>query len=77
MEKSICKACGQEFKSDNALHKHVKVHNLTVAEYYTTYYPRKNKLTGDLLPSFKKCTIIHEYKNHNNKQHFRICLYRR
>tara|TARA_R110001592_G_scaffold160695_3_gene392949 strand:+ start:4600 stop:5523 length:924 start_codon:yes stop_codon:yes gene_type:complete len=50
MEKSICKACNQEFKSDNALHKHVKAHNLTVAEYYTTYYPRKNKLTGDLLP---------------------------
>lgn len=50
MEKSICKACNQEFKSDSALHKHVKAHNLTVAEYYTTYYPRKNKLTGDLLP---------------------------
>tara|TARA_B110000305_G_scaffold47844_1_gene51275 strand:+ start:1108 stop:2031 length:924 start_codon:yes stop_codon:yes gene_type:complete len=50
MKKSICKACNQEFKSDNALHKHVKAHNLTVAEYYTTYYPRNNKLTGDLLP---------------------------
>jgi len=56
MEKSICKACGQEFKSDNALHKHIKAHNLTVPEYYTKYYPRKNRLTGDPLP----------YKNKND-----------
>ena len=79
MEKSICKACGQEFKSDNALHKHVKVHNLTVAEYYTTYYPRKNKLTGDPLPYKNKSDyfnidfstreqMIEWCNTHNNKE---------
>lgn len=50
MEKVVCAECGQEFKSDSALHKHIKVHKLTVAEYYTKYYPRYNKLTGDPLP---------------------------
>lgn len=82
MEKSICKACGQEFKSDNALHKHVKVHNLTVAEYYTTYYPRKNKLTGDPLPYKNKSDyfnidfstreqMIEWCNTHNNKEDIR------
>ncbi len=79
MEKSICKVCGQEFKSDNALHKHLKAHGLTVAEYYTTYYPRYNKLTGDPLPYKNKTDyfnidfstreqMIEWCNTHNNKE---------
>lgn len=49
-KKIVCKVCGKEFKSDAALHKHIKVHNLYVPEYYTKYYPRKNPLTQELLP---------------------------
>lgn len=45
-----CKVCGQEFKSERSLHAHLKKHNLTVAEYYTQYYPKKDLLTGDPLP---------------------------
>lgn len=45
-----CKECDQTFKSERSLHAHIKKHNLTVAEYYTKYYPRKNLLTGELLP---------------------------
>lgn len=48
--KIVCAECKKTFKSDSALHKHVKAHNLTVAEYYTRFYPRKNRLTGDPLP---------------------------
>ena len=50
MRETRCKECNQEFKSDNGLHKHLKVHGITMAEYYTAHYPRKNKLTQELLP---------------------------
>lgn len=46
----ICKECSKAFKSDNGLHRHIKAHNMSVAEYYTKHYPRKNRLTGDPLP---------------------------
>ncbi len=46
----ICKECGKVFENDNGLHRHLKAHNMSVAEYYTKHYPRKNKLTGDPLP---------------------------
>ena len=46
----ICKECGKIFKNDNGLHRHIKVHQMSVAEYYTKHYPRKNRLTGDPLP---------------------------
>lgn len=45
-----CKVCGQTFDSERGLHAHLKKHNLTVAEYYTKYFPRKNLLTGKFLP---------------------------
>ena len=50
LDKVQCLKCKKEFKSDSGLHKHLKVHNLTVPEYYTSFYPRKNALTQDLLP---------------------------
>lgn len=45
-----CMVCQKTFKSEGALHKHLKVHNMDMAQYYTTYYPRKNRLTQELLP---------------------------
>lgn len=45
-----CQECGQIFKSERSLHAHLKKHNLTVAEYYTKFFPRKNLLTGKLMP---------------------------
>tara|TARA_B100000131_G_scaffold315152_1_gene353120 strand:- start:56 stop:997 length:942 start_codon:yes stop_codon:yes gene_type:complete len=45
-----CEVCGESFKSERGLHAHLKKHNLTVAEYYTQYYPKKDMLTGDPLP---------------------------
>ena len=45
-----CMECGTEFKSEKALHCHLKAHGMNMAEYYTKHYPRRNKLTGGLLP---------------------------
>ena len=50
MSKYKCKACGKDFESERALHCHIKVHQMTLAEYYVKFYQRKNKLTGELLP---------------------------
>ena len=49
----ICVECKKEFKGRSSLHKHLKQHGLSLAEYYTLHYPRQNKLTGEPLP-FKK-----------------------
>ena len=46
----ICMVCKKPFKSEGALHKHLKVHDMDMAQYYTTFYPRKNRLTQELLP---------------------------
>jgi len=48
--KSKCKVCEDEFSSEKGLHLHLKKHKIDLATYYTTYYPRKNLLTGDPLP---------------------------
>ena len=48
-----CAECKKEFEGRGSLHKHLKQHGLSLAEYYTLHYPRANKLTGEPLP-FKK-----------------------
>jgi len=45
-----CKVCDKEFSSERGLHGHLKSHALTVADYYVTFYPRKNLLTKEQLP---------------------------
>jgi hypothetical protein len=45
-----CKICGKVFSSEKGLHCHLKQHQITMAEYYTSYFPRVNKLTGEPLP---------------------------
>lgn len=45
-----CKVCEESFTSERSLHAHLKKHNLTVAEYYTQNYPKKDLLTGEALP---------------------------
>lgn len=62
-----CKICEKEFGSLESLHKHVKKHNLILAQYYTTYYPRKNKLTGEILP-FKNVDSYFEKDFTNRSQ---------
>jgi len=45
-----CAECKKEFEGRASLHKHLKQHGLSMAEYYTLHYPRYNKLTGEALP---------------------------
>ncbi len=43
---NICKICGKQF-TERGLHGHIiKTHNLPVPEYYETYVPKLDKLTG-------------------------------
>ena len=45
-----CKICSEEFESEKKLHMHLRSHKITLAEYYTKYYPRNNLLTKEPLP---------------------------
>lgn len=45
-----CQICGEEFSTEKGLHIHIKKHKIDLATYYTTYYPKKNLLTGEPLP---------------------------
>ena len=45
-----CKICSQQFADEKSLHMHLRSHKITLAEYYTQYYPRNNLLTGEPLP---------------------------
>ena len=45
-----CAECKKEFEGRSSLHKHLKQHGLSMAEYYTLHFPRYNKLTGEALP---------------------------
>ena len=47
---NICKICSSEFTQSKELHFHLRSHKITLAEYYTKYFPRFNLLTGDPLP---------------------------
>lgn len=46
----VCKICNKSYKNKRGLHLHVsRIHNLSVPEYYTQVYQRKDKFTGELL----------------------------
>ena len=44
---TTCRVCGKKFSSERSLHAHIKAHNIFVMDYYTTFYPRSNLLTGE------------------------------
>ncbi len=64
-----CAECKKEFEGRSSLHRHLKQHGLSLAEYYTLYYPRPNKLTGEPLP-FKKYEDYFE-RDFSTKQQLR------
>lgn len=67
-----CKICDVSFPSERSLHAHLKKHKASLGEYYTTYYPRKNLLTGTLLP-FKDKESYFEKDFENREQLLRWC----
>ena len=71
-EQLKCHECGKVFTSERALHCHIKVHNLTLAEYYVKNFQRKNKLTGELLP-FKNKSEYFEKDFYNRSELIKWC----
>lgn len=49
MDKVICKACAEEFPSDASLHKHLKVHDMRIVQYYQTHYPRYDVYNKEII----------------------------
>ena len=64
-----CAECKKEFEGRSSLHRHLKQHGLSLAEYYTLHYPRQNKLSGEPLP-FKKFEEYFE-RDFSTKQQLR------
>lgn len=56
-----CKKCGEKFSSERSLHAHLKVHKLSVAEYYCEFYPRRDLLTGQPLEFKRKDDYLSSY----------------
>lgn len=60
-----CKICDSKFRSERSLHTHIKAHGILLAEYYTTYYPRYNLYTGELIPFKNKDQYFSTYFSNN------------
>jgi len=56
-----CKKCSAAFSSERSLHAHLKIHNMSVAEYYCSFYPRRDFLTGRPLQFKKKDEYFSSY----------------
>lgn len=41
-----CKICALQFPELKTLHRHLRSHRITMADYYETHYPKNNKLTS-------------------------------
>lgn len=63
---NICQECSKEFSSERALHAHIKVHGLTLAEYYTRHFPRFSLYTGEPLAFKNKSDYFSkDFANYN------------
>jgi hypothetical protein len=49
-EQLHCMECGKSFDSRRSLHAHIKIHELTLGDYYVKYFPKFDLLTGDPIP---------------------------
>lgn len=49
-EKLFCKACNEAFSSRRSLHCHIKVHGMTLGDYYSRFFPRFDKHTLEPIP---------------------------
>ena len=69
---SCCKICNSSFSSERSLHAHLKKHKVSLNEYYLAHYPRKNLLTGTVLP-FKDKESYFENDFENRDQLIKWC----
>lgn len=67
----VCQVCKKPFKTQRALHSHIKAHDLLLAEYYTTYYPRVDLLTGSKIPFKNKNEyFLKDFCNYSNLENW-------
>jgi len=71
MVKNVCKIdnCNKEFEDDKSFHLHLRSHKITQVCYYQKYYPRRDKLTGELI-LFKNKEFYFN-SDFNNKVNFK------
>lgn len=67
-----CQICHEEYDTEKGLHIHLKKHKIDLPTYYTTYFPRYNKLTGKPLP-FKKKEHYFNIDFYNRPQLLKWC----
>jgi hypothetical protein len=67
MDNIICKVCDRKFDNDSGLHKHLKTHKMTQAEYYQKFYPRRDRSNGSLIKyKNKEFYFSAEFNSKNN-----------
>ena len=66
-----CKICEKEFDGDRQLHAHLKAHDLSMVEYYQTYYPKHDLHTGDII-KFKNKKQSEQRLNQQNLKKTRM-----
>ena len=67
MDNIICKVCDKKFDNDGSLHKHLKTHKMTQAEYYQKFYPRRDRYDGSLIKYKNKEFYFNtEFNSKNN-----------
>ncbi len=49
MDNIFCRICKKTFEKESGLHIHIKVHGISMSDYYHTYYPRSDKLDKKLI----------------------------
>lgn len=55
-----CKICGEFFKDDTTLHRHLRSHKTLMVDYYHAYFPRKDLFSGDLIKFKNKAQYFSE-----------------
>lgn len=70
-EKFNCKICNTEFDEDSKLHRHLRKHCISIADYYRAHYPRHDKLTGELIEfKNKEYYFSNDFNNKINLKKF-------
>jgi len=53
-----CKVCEKDFENDSSLHRHLRAHDMRMAEYYQTHFPRHDLHTGEIIKFKNKCQYL-------------------
>lgn len=64
---NCCRICKLIFRNEVELHRHFRSHKITIEDYYTTYFPRKDLLTNELITfKSKEFYFGHDFNTKTN-----------